>query len=176
MVNVRVFDLTGLPWVNPSPNIRSLSEALLYPGIAMPESSPNYSVGRGTDAPFEQIGADWIRGKDLADYLTARAIPGVRVAPVVFTPTSSHFAGKTIEGAGFTVTNRDVFSSARLGLELAMALERLYPGKMKWDEDRDLIGSAAVIGALKKGGDATKASEDGMAAFQAIRRKYLLYR
>jgi len=170
------FDLTGLPWVNPSPNIRSLSEALLYPGIAMPESSMNYSVGRGTDAPFEQIGADWIKGRELADYMTARAIPGVRVYPVAFTPTSSHFSGKAIQGVGFTVTNRDVFSSARLGMELAMALERLYPGKMKWDEHRDLIGSAAVISALKNGGDAIKASEEGIAGFLALRRKYLLYR
>ena len=80
------FDATGLPWVNPSPNIRNLNEALLYPGIAMLESSTNYSVGRGTDAPFEQIGADWIDGRQLARYLESRAIPGVRCYPVQFTP------------------------------------------------------------------------------------------
>ena len=92
------FDATGLPWVNPSPNIRSLNEALLYPGIAMLESSTNYSVGRGTDAPFEQIGADWIDGRQLARYLESRAIPGVRCYPVQFTPTSSNFSGKTVSG------------------------------------------------------------------------------
>jgi uncharacterized protein YbbC (DUF1343 family) len=170
------FDATGLPWVNPSPNIRSPSAALLYPGLAMLEYSVNYSVGRGTDVPFEQIGADWIKGAELADYLAARTVPGVRVYPTSFTPTASHFAGKTIQGVGFAVTNRDVFSSSRLGLELAMALEHLYPGKLNWDVDKSLIGSASVITALQKGEDAIKAADDGLAAFQSTRRKYLLYK
>ena len=134
------FDATGLPWVNPSPNIRSLNEALLYPGIAMLESSTNYSVGRGTDAPFEQIGADWIDGRQLARYLESRAIPGVRCYPVQFTPTSSNFSGKTIQGVHFIVTNRDVFSSSRLGLELAAALASALSeedcGRCKQESDR----------------------------------------
>ncbi|MDQ6665218.1 MAG: DUF1343 domain-containing protein, partial [Acidobacteriota bacterium] len=113
------FDATALPWIDPSPNIHSLTEALLYPGIGMLEYSTNYSVGRGTDSPFEIIGADFIHGRQLAAYLNARAIPGVRVYPTRFQPASSHFAGKTIEGVRFLIENRNVFDSSRLGLELA---------------------------------------------------------
>ncbi len=170
------FDQTGLPWVNPSPNMRSPMEALLYPGIGMLEYCVNYSVGRGTDAPFEHVGADWIKGLQLAAYLNARNIPGVKIEAVTFTPTASHFSGKTIEGVGFGVTDREAFSSTQLGLELAMALGKLYPGKMDWDVNKTLIGSGAVIRQLKSGGDAVKASEEGIAGFEALRRKYLLYR
>src|SRR5262249_16851994 len=85
------FDSTGLTWIDPSPNMRSLNAATLYDGLALLEASPNYSVGRGTDAPFEQIGANWIRGADLAQALNARAIPGVRVYPSRFEPASPPF-------------------------------------------------------------------------------------
>src|SRR5580704_6540146 len=103
------FDSTGLAWVDPSPNMRSLNAAVLYPGIALLEASPNYSVGRGTDAPFEQIGADWIRGRALAAFLNGRFIPGVRVYPTRFTPASSNFAGRSIEGVRFAITDRNAF-------------------------------------------------------------------
>src|SRR5436309_6158412 len=99
------FDSTGLPWINPSPNIRNPHEALLYPGLAMLEYSVNYSVGRGTDAPFERIGADWINGVQLAEYMNRREIPGIRVYPVRFMPESSHLSGKQLEGLGFEITN-----------------------------------------------------------------------
>lgn len=170
------FDATGLPWVNPSPNIRNLNEALLYPGIAMLESSTNYSVGRGTDAPFEQIGADWIDGRQLARYLESRAIPGVRCYPVQFTPTSSNFSGKTVSGVHFTVTNRDVFRSSRLGLELASALATLYPKKIPVDLNRNLIGNSAVMRVLAAGGDAGPAADAGIQTFLLLRQRYLIYR
>jgi uncharacterized protein YbbC (DUF1343 family)/CubicO group peptidase (beta-lactamase class C family) len=175
------FDATGLAWVNPSPNIRSPHEALLYPGLAMLEYSTNYSVGRGTDSPFEEVGADWIEGRTLAAYLTKRAIPGVRIYPTTFTPTASYFSGKTIEGVGFEVTDRDVFNSSKLGIEVMMALARLYPGKIRWDASKTLIGSSAVIAALSSssrttGGDAADAAQRGMAEFRQLRGKYLLYR
>ncbi len=170
------FDATGLPWVDPSPNIRNLNEALLYPGIAMLEASENYSVGRGTDSPFEQIGADWIHGRDLARYLTNRNIPGVRFYPVRFTPGSSHFSGKTIEGVRLTVTNRDVVSSSRLGLEVAAALIELYPNKIAIPANKDLIGNGGVMHTLATGGDATTAAGSGLQKFLEVRQKYLLYR
>jgi len=170
------FDGTGLPWVNPSPNMRNPNEALLYPGLAMLEYSSNYSVGRGTDAPFERVGADWIRGTELATYMNARAVPGVRVYPVRFTPTASNFAGKMIEGIGFVVTDRSVFSSSRLGIALAQALARLYPGKIAFDASRNLIGSGAVVDALKNNGDAASAAEAGVSDFLKLRQKYLIYR
>ena len=169
------FDSTALPWVDPSPNIRSLDQALLYPGIAMLESATNYSVGRGTDAPFEQIGADWIDGRELALVLAARAIPGVRVYPVQFTPVSSNFHGKTIQGVHFTVTNRDIFSSSRLGLELAQALGTHYPGRINMNVIRTLVGNNGVIAALAKGADAAPAAAAGIQEFLEVRQKYLLY-
>jgi uncharacterized protein YbbC (DUF1343 family) len=170
------FDTTGLPWVNPSPNIRNLNEAVLYPGIAMLELSTNYSVGRGTEAPFEQVGADWIDGRQLAHYLDSRGIPGVRCYPVQFTPVSSNFSGKTISGVHFIVTNRDVFRSSRLGLELAAALATLYPRKINLDSNRSLIGNSAVMRVLATGGDAGPAADAGIQKFLLLRQKYLLYR
>jgi len=169
------FDATGLPWVNPSPNIRSLNEAVLYPGIAMLEGSKNYSVGRGTDTPFEQVGADWIDGRMLARRLESRGIPGVRFSPVEFAPASSNFSGKTIGGVHFTVTDRDVFSSSRLGLELARALATLYPQKIAMESNKYLIGSSAVMRALATGADAGSAADAGIQQFLDLRRKYLLY-
>ena len=170
------FDATGLPWINPSPNIRNPEAALLYPGLGMLEYSLNYSVGRGTDEPFQRIGADWIDGNRLADYLSSRAVPGVRFYPVKFTPASSHYAGKEVQGIGFVVTNRDIFNSSRLGLELAAALGKLYPGKMEFEVNRKLIGNEAVLKALRDGGDAQGAATKGMPEFAAVREKYLLYR
>jgi uncharacterized protein YbbC (DUF1343 family) len=170
------FDATGLPWVDPSPNIRNLNEALLYPGVAMLEYSTNYSVGRGTDAPFEQIGADWIHGPDLAAYLNARGIPGVRFYPLRFTPASSTFSGKTIEGVRLEITNRDVFSSAQLGLDLAAGLEALYPGKIVWEANRSLIGSNGVLRALATHNDAGSVARTGIGEFLKLRQRYLIYR
>jgi uncharacterized protein YbbC (DUF1343 family) len=161
--------------VNPSPNIRSLNEALLYPGIALLEASTNYSVGRGTDAPFEQVGADWIDGRQLARRLESRAIPGVRFYPVEFTPASSKLSGKRVQGVHFMVTNRDIFSSSRLGLELAQALASLYPGKIGFEPNRNLIGSGGVMHALAAGGDARAAADVGIQRFLLVREKYLLY-
>jgi uncharacterized protein YbbC (DUF1343 family) len=170
------FDATGLPWVNPSPNIRNPNEALLYPGLGMLEYSSGYSVGRGTDSPFEMIGADWINGPALARYLSSRYIPGIRSYPLRFTPVSSNFSGKTVEGIGFVVTNRDIFSSSRAGLELAMALGKLYPGKIRWEANGRLLGNAAVIEALATGKDAVAAAAGGLGDFLLVRRKYLIYR
>ena len=164
------FDSTGLPWVDPSPNMRSLNAATLYPGLALIESSKNYSVGRGTDAPFEQIGAEWVRGVELAEFLNARYIPGVRVY-------ATHLTPKT-EGVRFVITDRDQFDSIRLGLEVACALHKLYPGKIDLELSKQLIGNRKVIDALKAGDD-PRVIEQGLmndiAAFMNRRRPFLLY-
>jgi uncharacterized protein YbbC (DUF1343 family) len=170
------FDSTGLPWVDPSPNLRSLNAATLYPALALLESSANYSVGRGTDAPFEQVGADWIRGRDLAKRLAAANLPGVAFYPVRFTPSSSNLSGKNVEGLRFVVTNRDIFSAARLGLGLASAIEALYPGKIVWETNRKLIGSESVLHALAARGDPAAAARSGLSQFLETRQKYLFYR
>ncbi len=173
------FDSTGLVWVNPSPNMRSLSAALLYPGLAMLEYSKNYSVGRGTDAPFELIGADFIKGSELAEYLNSRRVPGVRFYATRFQPVSSNFAGKSIEGVRLLVTNREVVDSAHLGFEVAAALQKLYPGKIDFSLNQRLIGSADAIRAVEGGQDPWQIGsllEDSLANFTKIREKYLLYR
>jgi uncharacterized protein YbbC (DUF1343 family)/CubicO group peptidase (beta-lactamase class C family) len=168
------FDSTGLTWVDPSPNLRGLNAALLYPGVAMLEYSPAYSVGRGSDAPFEQIGARWIRGPELAAYLNSRLVPGVRFYPTRFTAS-----GSALEGVRFVITGRESFSSLRLGLEIAAGLERLYPGKIPLDANRRLIGNSATIKSLAAGEDPRQieqAATTELAGFLEIRAKYLLYR
>jgi uncharacterized protein YbbC (DUF1343 family)/CubicO group peptidase (beta-lactamase class C family) len=164
------FDVSDLPWINPSPNMRGLNAALLYPGVAMLEYTRNYSVGRGTDAPFEQIGADFVRGPELAAYLNRRRIPGVRVYATRF---------QAVEGVRFVITDRDEFDSARLGLEIAAALQKLYPGKVDFGANIKLIGSAEVVRALAAGDDPRDIQQkmaDSVAAFVKMREKYLLYR
>ena len=138
------FDSTGLQWIDPSPNMRSLNAALLYPGIGMLEGGKVYSVGRGTDAPFEQIGAAWMKGQQLADYLNSRNIPGVRVYATRLHPHASNFAGKTIEGVRFVITDRDAFDSVRFGLEVGSAIGKLFPGQMDWAANEKLLGRSAT--------------------------------
>ena len=117
------FDSTGLAWVNPSPNLRSVTEAALYPGVALIEGT-NVSVGRGTDTPFELVGAPWINSRELAAYLNARGIAGVRFVPVTFTPTASNYAGQKCEGVNVVLTERNALDAPELGIELAAALQK----------------------------------------------------
>jgi uncharacterized protein YbbC (DUF1343 family) len=146
------FDSTGLTWIDPSPNMRSLNAAALYDGLALLEASPNYSVGRGTDAPFEQIGADWIHGAELADFLNRWVLPRVRVYATKFQPSSGPFTGKAIEGVRFVIVNREQLNSVRLGLDVAYALQRLYPGKINFEACRFLFQRAGTDGC-PQGGD-----------------------
>lgn len=173
------FDETGLPWVNPSPNMRSLNAAMLYPGVAMLEYSPHYSVGRGTDAPFEMIGAEFVNGPELAAYLNQRWVPGVRFYPVRFQPSSAPLAGSELEGVRFEITSRERLDSARLGLEIAAALLKLCPGKISLETDRKLIGNEEVLRALAAGDDPQairQRQQDAIQPFLVLREKYLLYR
>ena len=173
------FDSTGLPWVNPSPNLRSLNAAALYPGVGMLEYAKNYSVGRGTDAPFEQIGADFISGRDLAAYLNKRRISGVRVYATSFTPADSNFKGVRIEGVRFHIVDRELLDSTRLGLEVAAALEKLYPGKIDLALCRKLIGSDDAVRRLQAGEDPRAIQQsfmDALEGFAKLRESYLLYR
>jgi len=173
------FDNTSLPWVTPSPNMRSLTAATLYPGLCFLEFARNFSMGRGTDAPFEQVGADFVNGRELAEYLNHRLIPGVRIYPTAFTPTESNFKGKRIEGVRFVITNRDVFDSTRLGFEVAAAIEHLYPGKIDLNGGKRLIGSDDAIRRLMAGEDPRaiqQSFQDALSGFLAVREKYLLYR
>ena len=171
------FDQTGLRWVNPSPNLRSLTQAILYPGVGMIESA-NVSVGRGTATPFEIIGAPWIAGDRLARYLNGRRLPGIVFEAVTFTPAASPYAHQRCGGVRFKVTDRNALDVAALGVELAAALYRLYPGKFLIDKTVGMIGSRQVIQAIKNGDDPRvmeRRWQPGLDAFGRLRAKYLLY-
>ncbi|MDE3179285.1 MAG: DUF1343 domain-containing protein, partial [Acidobacteriota bacterium] len=171
------YDETGLDWVNPSPNLRNLTEEILYPALGMIEYS-NISVGRGTDTPFEVMGAPWIDGRALAAYLNERQIQGIRFIPVDFTPTAAKFKGELCHGVNIQVLSRRALDSPELGIEIAAALWRLYPGQFKLDPSLKLIGSQKVIDELKAGRNPRAIAQDWiteMHPFLAIRRKYLLY-
>ncbi|MAG93832.1 MAG: hypothetical protein CMJ48_08805 [Planctomycetaceae bacterium] len=121
-----LYDATGLAWINPSPNMRNLTQALLYPGIGLLETT-NLSVGRGTDTPFEIIGAPWLDGRKLARAVNALGLPGLRCVPIAFTPESSKFKDESCGGVNFVITDRAEFQSVRTGLEVARQLRRLFP-------------------------------------------------
>jgi uncharacterized protein YbbC (DUF1343 family) len=137
------FDESGLSWVNPSPNLRNLVSTSLYPGVATIEGA-NVSVGRGTDTPFQLIGAPWIDAMALARELNSRNIAGLRVYPISFTPTSSKFTGELCHGVFFVVTDRTAFKPVRLGAELAHALHRLHPRDFELDRIAKLFGKQIV--------------------------------
>jgi uncharacterized protein YbbC (DUF1343 family) len=171
------FDSTGALWVNPSPNMRSLAEAALYPGIGMIEAS-NVSVGRGTDTPFELVGAPWVNAVALARYLNAREIGGVRFIPVEFTPDSSVYANEKCGGVQLIVTDRNVLDAPELGIEFAAALQSLYPGNYKVVAVDTLMVNKASLDAIAAGQDPRRVAEqwiDGIERFQAVRAKYLIY-
>jgi len=134
------YEATGLPWINPSPNMRSPTEALLYPGIGLLETT-NVSVGRGTRTPFELVGAPWMDGRKLIDALAPLRLPGVRLAPAAFRPEASTHAGAMCGGLELAVTDRRTFDPVRTGLEIARALRRLYPDDWKTDHYDRLLGS-----------------------------------
>jgi uncharacterized protein YbbC (DUF1343 family)/CubicO group peptidase (beta-lactamase class C family) len=171
------FDSTGLEWVNPSPNLRSATEATLYPGVGLIEGT-NISVGRGTDTPFELVGAPWIKGREFAAYLNARGIFGVRFIPVTFTPTSSIYSGQSCEGVNLILTDRDALDGPEMGVELASALRKLYPSDYKLERIAELLVNQAAYNALASGEDPRRIEQDwhdGLQKFQAIRNQYLLY-
>src|ERR1039457_4480213 len=153
------FDSTGLAWVNPSPNLRNLTEAELYPGVALIEGT-NVSVGRGTDTPFEVLGAPWIKSRELTAYLNARGIQSVRFVPIVFTPSSSNFAGERCEGVNLMVLDRNTLDSPELGIELASALHKLFPNDFKMERMADLLVNQVVFEAIEAGEDPRRIAED----------------
>jgi uncharacterized protein YbbC (DUF1343 family) len=172
------FDSTGLPWINPSPNMRNLIQATLYPGIGAIEGT-NVSVGRGTDTPFEQVGAPWVDGVAFADALNGRAIPGIRFYPVRFTPTSSKYANEECGGVFMIVTDRAAIHPVRVGVEVATMLHKLYGAKYELEAADKLFGSKEGLAQIRAGADPLEivnswgASE---AKWRLMRAKYLLYR
>jgi uncharacterized protein YbbC (DUF1343 family) len=172
------FDSTGLVWVNPSPNLRSVTEAALYPGVALIEGT-NVSVGRGTDTPFELVGAPWIKSKELAAYLNTRGIMGVRFVPVTFTPTASVYSGQACQGVNVILTDRNGFDAPELGIELAAALHKLYANDFKIEKMQPLLVNQNVYDSLAAGQDPRRIAQDWqdeLQKFAKIREKYLIYK
>jgi uncharacterized protein YbbC (DUF1343 family)/CubicO group peptidase (beta-lactamase class C family) len=171
-------DSTGQTWVNPSPNMRSLTEATLYPGVGLLETT-NVSVGRGTDTPFELVGAPWLDGQKLAAYLNARGLAGVRFVPVRFTPRASVFKEQECGGVNIIVTDRALFRPVRAGIEMAVALRRLYPKDWKVDEYVRLLANADALERVKRGDDAESivaSWQPKLEEFKRARSRVLLYR
>ena len=172
---------TGVPWLPPSPNLRTLAATILYPGVGLAEQT-NISVGRGTATPFENLGAPWIAPTQLAAYLEVRHIPGIRVTPTTLTiaETAEHYPshGQTIPGIHFEVTDRATFDSPEFGLELLAALHTLYPKDLQLDRAKTLLASPTVLAALKHNDDprdVLAAQAPALRAFRAATTPYLLY-
>ena len=172
------YDSTGLPWINPSPNMRSLTEATLYPGVGLVEGT-NVSVGRGTNTPFELLGAPWIKATELAQYLNARNISGVRFVPITFTPSSSNYSGQKCEGINIFVVERNALDTGELGIELASALHKLYPQQYHMERLIELLCNQSVYDAIASAQDPRRIAEDWrepMEKFLQVRQKYLIYK
>lgn len=171
------FDETNLTWINPSPNMRSLTEATLYPGVGLIELT-NVSVGRGTDTPFEILGAPWIQGDKLAEHLNQRAIPGVRFVPIRFAPNASVYKNEQCGGVNIIVTDRAAFRPLLVGMELALAMRKLYPNEWKIDNYQRLLVNADTLERIKRGEPARQIVDswnDGLAEFRRARAEVLLY-
>ncbi|HKY43364.1 MAG TPA: exo-beta-N-acetylmuramidase NamZ domain-containing protein [Pyrinomonadaceae bacterium] len=171
------FDETNLTWINPSPNMRSLTEATLYPGVGLLETT-NVSVGRGTDTPFEIVGAPWIQGDKLAEYLNLRAIPGVRFVPLRFTPKASVFKDEQCGGVNIIITDRAAFRPLLTGIEMALALRKLYPNDWQVDKYLRLLVNADTLERVKRGESAREIVASwnaGLQEFRRARAEVLLY-
>jgi uncharacterized protein YbbC (DUF1343 family) len=172
-----LWDATDLVWVNPSPNMRNLTQALLYPGIGLLETT-NLSVGRGTDTPFEVFGAPWIDARELAAKLREANLPGVAFVPIEFTPSSSKFASETCRGVNVIITDRERFEPLATGLTIAATLRLLYPEKWEAKGYARLLGNGAVHEALlagKSGPELVEISRSGVSQFLRRRAGVLLY-
>ena len=171
------WDNTGLTWVNPSPNMRSLTQAFLYPGIGLLEMT-NLSVGRGTDTPFEVIGAPWIDGRALARVLNARRIRGVRFVPITFTPSASQYSGEICHGVNIIIINRDALMPVQVGLEIAVGLRELHADHWETKNLNRLLGNDLVHQSILSGAGiepTLAASLEGVSEFRTSRQRYLLY-
>jgi uncharacterized protein YbbC (DUF1343 family) len=171
------YDETGLIWVDPSPNLRSVTEAALYPGIGILETT-NVSVGRGTDSPFEVFGAPWMDGPRVAATLNARGIAGVRFTPIRFKPASSVFKDEICSGVRITLVGRQALNAVALGLHVATALRDLHPKEWNAEKLNRLLVSRAALTRFQRGetaGEITGAWAAGAMEFEKRRAAYLLY-
>jgi uncharacterized protein YbbC (DUF1343 family) len=172
------FESTGARWIPPSPNLRTLKGSVLYPGIEVLQSA-GVSVGRGTETPFEEFGAPWINGEEVAAELNSRHIAGVQFKNQPFIPVIGLYSGQRCGGVGMRVTDRQAVRAVRVGLEIATILKKLYPDKFDPDKLMVLIGNDETIRKLKEGVPPEQIVESWSAdlnAFEQLRKKYFLYK
>ncbi len=172
------WDATGLTWINPSPNMRCLTQAILYPGIGLMETT-NVSVGRGTDTPFEVLGAPWIDGRQLAASLNTQQLPGVAFIPIRFTPSSSKFKGEECGGINIVITDRARFEPLRTGFAVATTVQRLYPTDWKSDGYLRLLGNRRILQSVvsQQGvAEVLREANEGVDDFRKRRSRFLLYK
>jgi uncharacterized protein YbbC (DUF1343 family) len=175
------FDETGLPWTNPSPNLRTMTAAVPYPGLGFLDYSP-VSVGRGTDTPFEFFGAAWMHAAEVAEALNARHIPGVSFAATTTSvaENANHypFHGQTISAVRIAVTDRRVLDSPEMGVEILSLLHRMYPTQFQVEKTLRLVGSRSTLDAIERGDDPRAIAEGWaakLAAYVEARRPFLMY-
>lgn len=168
------YDQTGLPWINPSPNLRNPTQAVLYPAIGLLEFT-NLSVGRGTDEPFERLGAPWIDGRKLALILNELKLPGVRFVPITFTPESSKFANEVCGGVHIELIDRTAFRPARTGLSIAWTLRQLFGDQFDAANVQKLLVNDEVQATWPAIDDPAKVSWN-LDDFMKRRARYLIYR
>jgi uncharacterized protein YbbC (DUF1343 family) len=172
-----LFSDTGQLWVDPSPNIRNLLEELLYPGVCLLEGS-NVSVGRGTDRPFELIGAPWIEPRRLAAELNAAHVPGIKYVPQFFTPSTDTNRGLKCGGVNLVVSDPEKLNSVLLGMTLISVLHKLYPREFEIDKTLRLLGNERALQALKAGqapAEILRAGDLQMLEFLNMRQRALIY-
>ncbi|HET7108564.1 MAG TPA: DUF1343 domain-containing protein [Candidatus Acidoferrum sp.] len=172
------FESTGLKWIPPSPNLRTLKGSLLYPGLEILQNA-GVSVGRGTEAPFEEFGAPWINGEEMAAALNAKGLPGVHFANQPFIPVSGLYAGQRCGGVGLRVTDRFTLRSMRIGLEIAAELHKKYSSQFDVSKVLFLVGNDSTIQQLQAGtpaGEIIASWAKDLAAYDAVRRRYFLYK
>lgn len=171
------YDASGLAWVPPSPNLRDLVATTLYPGVGMIEGG-EVSVGRGTETPFQLVGAPWLDGQLLATELNRQGVAGVRFTPATFTPVTATYAGRQCQGVRITIEDRDRLDSPSLGLALATALYRLGPSHFSLARILGSVGSSEAVAGIRAGkrvGEIMQGQEGALTRFLAVRSKYLLY-
>jgi len=174
----KYWDATGLTWINPSPNMRCLNQAVLYPGVGLMEMT-NVSVGRGTDTPFEILGAPWMNGRKLAAALNSQQLPGVTYVPIAFVPDSSKFKDEKCEGVNIIITDRRTFEPLRSGFSIATTTRRLFPNDWKTDGYLRLLKNQQTMDAVVRGDSATEVlevAERGVEEFRKRRQQFLLYK
>jgi uncharacterized protein YbbC (DUF1343 family)/CubicO group peptidase (beta-lactamase class C family) len=174
----QTFDQTDLVWINPSPNMRSLTEAILYPGVGWLEST-NLATGRGTDTPFERVGAPWIDPRAFADGLGSCDVPGARFTPIWFVPKERQYAGERCGGVQIVITDWIKFEPLKLGVSLAVTLRKLYPDKWNPEPILRMLCHRPAYEAIRSGKGAEVIENSwwvGLEEFRRLRARYLLYR